>query len=189
MEDFRGCAMIWMLLLASTGYALLRYAVFGPGLGHPAPVWILNKALGLASVGCLLLALRARGRAASPARSWWGPFGHLALLHIVLSLALFAPAHYPGFFRPDGSLSLEGSLVVLGGATASLAFLKGKASGGRWAALGALLLLPHLAGQGMSSWTLPRIWPGHLPPISLLGAIAAAWAASCGLGVTSGASP
>lgn len=119
--------MVWALLLLGGAYAVLRYAVLGPGLGHPAPVWILNKALAVAGVGCVLAALRSCGRGdGSLARSWWVHFGVLMNLHILLSLLLFAPAHYPELFRPGGSLALAGNVVVLGGATASLAFLNAK---------------------------------------------------------------
>ncbi|NTV74244.1 MAG: hypothetical protein HGA66_08555 [Holophaga sp.] len=165
--------MVWALLLLSGIYAVLRYAVLGPGLGHPAPVWILNKALAVASVGCVLAALLSHGRGdGSRSRSWWGHFSALAQLHILLSLLLFAPAHYPRLFRPDGSLTLAGNLAVLGGATASLAFLNAKTRGRHGIALAAMLLLVHLAGFS-SSWFMPGSWPGQMPPISLWSAAGA----------------
>jgi len=165
--------MVWALLLLCGVYAVLRYAVLGPGLGHPAPVWILNKALAVASVGCVLAALRSHGRGdGTVARSWWVHFGVLMNLHVLLSLLLFAPAHYPKLFRPGGSLALAGNLAVLGGATASLAFLNVKTRGRHGIPLAATFLLVHLAGFS-SSWFLPGSWPGHMPPISLWSAAGA----------------
>jgi hypothetical protein len=169
---------IVLLLIACFAYATLRYVVFGDVTAAHLPAFVTNKALALAAAVALFPAALARHRGDGlGARGWEWLAGAGALLHVLLSLAQLAPAVYPPLFA-DGRLNLTGELVVLSGVLAAwLAWQMRGSTGGPGARLHVpllLALLVHAVARGLSGWLAPGSWPGGLPPISLLAAVALA---------------
>lgn len=181
-------------ILASVGYAILRYHVAGDVPWNEFSLFILNK--GLCLGGFILLALNF---ALGPARNLGLPvsiamlagrkaFGMsgflLILIHALISFMLFSSPYYAKFFAADGTLTGVASLSMLAGILGfvtlwayNLSF-QTKLSEDRafiefitsrkfliWAlTLGGL----HLAFMGYEGWLHPAGWHGGLPPISLV---------------------
>lgn len=166
-----------LLVALSFGYAAVRYVVVGDVAAAHLPAFVANKGLALASALALLPAAWARRRGDGlTARGWEWLAGAGAFLHILLSLAQIAPATYPPLFE-GARLNLAGELVMLSGALAAgLAWLSRSERGGaaRWQVPLLLALLVHVAARGLSGWLAPAAWPGAMPPISLLVALALA---------------
>ena len=161
-------------------YAFLRYVVLkGEPLAN-VPLYVTNKAVALFAI--LLLAAAARSRA--PWRRLARAAGlFAAALHGLASVVLLSPAYLPKLHVPGGRLSGSAELAVICGVAALviLAWLKLARPGAlsprsaQWAAHGALALVGvHCAALGASGWLEPARWPGGLPPLTLLGALAAA---------------
>jgi DMSO/TMAO reductase YedYZ heme-binding membrane subunit len=113
------------VLLLSLGYAVLRYHILGPVPWKDFPLFILNKGVCLAAF--LLLTLNFslgpyKSLGGEVATSWLnarkalGMTGFLfVLIHVLMSFLLFHPAVYGKFFMPDGTLTLNAGLSMLGG--------------------------------------------------------------------------
>lgn len=183
------------VLLASFAYAALRYVVFGDVSVDQLPVFVMNKALSIAGLVLIALAVGARPIAgAVPAASWLrrdrralGMAGlAFAGVHTVLSLLLLDPAYFGKFYAAGaGRMTLAAELSMLAGAVA-LALLVWQSRitcGGtagddasrrasacrRWLGTGVLALAGlHVGFMGLPGWFTPADWPGGLPPITLL---------------------
>jgi len=168
---------VLLLVALSFGYAALRYVVFGDVTASHLPAFVANKALALTAALALLPAALARHRGNGlAARGWEWTAGASALLHVLLSLAQITPASYPTLFE-GARANLSGELVILSGVLAAgLATLaRNERSGGaRWQVPLLLVLLGHVVARGLPGWLAPATWPGALPPISLLAALAMA---------------
>ncbi len=186
--------IIWVTLLLSIAYAVLRYHIVGPVPWKDFPFFILNKGLCLAAFILLTMnfALGPLNNLGVSVPQGWlnarkamGMTGFLlVMLHALMSFLLFSPASYGKFFAGDGSLTLLAGLSMLSGVTAFVvlwgynmtfqtflredkAFIQFITS--RKFMLFALLLgAAHLLFMGYEGWLKPAGWHGGLPPISLV---------------------
>lgn len=182
MKNARGGAIAFALVLA---YVLLRCVVFAGGpVRGPALSYLVNKAL--AVTGLVLFGVARLSRNTAVKKST-GEIGFAALgLHVVLSTLLFAPRVYPGLHLPSGAMTWYAEIAILAGLVGWIALLRiflrfalaarvpPPAPSARPAALGAgdqVLLCGalHCVALGLSGWLSPRAWPGHLPPLTLIG--------------------
>ena len=178
---------ILLTCLASLGYAVMRYVVFGEVEPAQVPVYIFNKALAVASVIFLLYAgLSHRSGLAADSRRWGRASLHAAFVHVLLSLAILRPEYFPKLHDAGGKLNFDGGSIIAFGVAASWLFLM--LTRNRVARLpvvrrrviiaSGLCLLGHLIPMGVvgNSWLAIDKWPGGLPPMSLLsfGAVLAA---------------
>lgn len=187
-------SIIFVTLLLSVGYAILRYHIVGPVLWKDFPLFILNKGLCLAAFLLLTLnfALGPLNNLIESVPEKWlnarkalGMTGFLlVLLHALMSFLLFSPAVYEKFFASDGTMTLLAGLSMLAGVTGFVvlwgynmtfqtflrddkAFIQFITS--RKFMLFALLLgAAHLFFMGYEGWLQPAGWHGGLPPISLI---------------------
>lgn len=170
---------VFALLLVATIYAVLRYAGFGGVSLVHVPAFLANKAIALSAAVAVALASRALARQRPEEHLVWGKAsGHLAFVHVLLSLALFSKGNYPAWFDGD-RLNLTGETAAVLGVLAAYAWWRaGQTSD--WARrrlpslLGCALLAAHLAVVGFRNWIRPAQWHGGLPPITLLSFMAAA---------------
>jgi DMSO/TMAO reductase YedYZ heme-binding membrane subunit len=194
LEASAARSIILAVLMASIGYAVLRYHVAGPVPWKDFPFFILNKGLCLAAF--ILLTINfALGPANSlgmriptswlAARRALGMTGFLLVLfHVLMSFLLFNIARYPQFYLEDGTLTLAAGLSMLGGVAAFVAlwaytisfqtflredsaFIDFITSRG-FMLFGITLGAVHLFFMGYAGWLDPGSWHGGLPPISLV---------------------
>jgi energy-converting hydrogenase Eha subunit A len=178
MRDLRLAAWV---LAASFGYAVVRYHVFGSVSAEQLPIFVANKAISVASL--VLLGL-SRLVDEKPRRKWLGFVGLAgALIHLMMSLLVLAPAYLPKHFKPDGMMQWNVEASILAGVLSLVALLwLGFAAGthpierqrpttslvlrlGR-IALG--LTAVHALLLGYSTWAAVDQWPGSLPPITMI---------------------
>jgi hypothetical protein len=160
------------LLFLTTAYAVVRYVAFGDVSPVQFPAYILNKGIAFSSAIALLVAARyfSKKRVES-FRAWSGVSLAFASAHTLLSLALWAPEDYPKLFSAR-QLNWQGNLTLTFGTVAACFFYahalvkSQRFYGLRYVA--ALLLALHTFPLGWPGWFRPSIWPGFLPPISLL---------------------
>jgi hypothetical protein len=171
--------LVLALLAACEAYAALRYVVYGPTPVDHLPAYVTNKALALAALALLGVAVASRG---AEVRRFAGLVGFaLTGVHAVLSLAVLSPDYLPELFRgPGAGLRVAGEAALLAGAVAlallvSLAWPRGGrgpsifTGGARVASVVLLALVGlHVLALGSAGWLAPASWPGGLPPISLL---------------------
>lgn len=188
-------SIIAVTLLASLGYAVLRYHIMGPVPWKDFPFYILNKGFSLAAFILLtfnfgLGPLKNLGVKVSEgwlnSRKALGMTGFLlVLIHALMSFMLFTPSVYATFFEPDGTLSLIGGLSMLGGILSFVVlwaynlsfqtFLRKDQefirfiTSRKFMLTAMLLAAVHLFFMGYTGWMKPSLWHGGLPPISLVG--------------------
>ena len=187
--------IIAVTMLASIGYAIVRYHLAGGVPWKEFPFFILNKGFALGAFVLLTLnfALGPAKALGLPIPGSWlnarkalGMTGFLfVLLHALISFMLFQPAYFGKFFDGAGRLTAAAGISMLAGVL-GFAFLWAynlsfqthlredkvfiAAITSRpvlvWAlALGGI----HLAFMGYAGWMDPSGWNGGLPPISLVG--------------------
>jgi len=186
--------IIFVTIVLSIAYAILRYHILGPVEWKDFPFFILNKGISLAALLLLVLnfsvgPLKNIGLPVPvswlSARKILGMTGFLlALIHVLMSFMLFKPEIYGKLFEVDGSLTLFSGLSMLGG-TLSFVVLWGynlsfqthlrdeKAfirfiTSRSFLLLAMLLSAVHLFFMGFEGWLSPSGWHGGLPPISLV---------------------
>jgi len=170
---------ILLTCIAVLGYAVLRYVGFGDVSPVQVPVYILNKALAVASVVFLLYAgVDHRAGLAADSRRWGRASLHAAFVHVLLSLAILRPAYFPKFFDQSGVLNFVGSSVIAFGVVVSWLFvLLTRHRVARLPSLrqrviftSGICLLGHLLPMGIAggSWLKVDKWPGGLPPLSMI---------------------
>ena len=191
-----------IVLLLCFAYAVARYVVFGEVSPDHLGVFIMNKALSLA--GLLLIALAVGARPISrvlPAAGWlredrraigMAGLGY-AGIHTVLSLMLLGPGYFAKFYdTQSGLMTAAAEWSMLAGAVAlALLIWQSRINGGaqgnasaqrRWLGTGVLALaLAHVGFMGWPGWWTPNTWPGGLPPITLLSAAVALLGVALGL--------
>ena len=182
-------------LAATSGYAVLRYALVGPVPFSQLPVYLLNKSIAWSSLTlvCIALSTGALSRIAPGLFAGWvrqrkfiGLSGFmLATVHLVMSLSILTPAYYPSFFDgPSSTFNLLGVLTVQSGVVSwmllftlmlvSIPSVQQSMSRQYWlrwqrgAGLGAALLGGGHVLYGFAGWWTPETWHGGLPPITLL---------------------
>jgi hypothetical protein len=164
----------WTVLALCFLYASLRYAAFGATSPNQLPAWILNKALALSSAIALALAIRAHLRERADAcRRYLTAFGRQALLHVIITLALFSPAYFQNLYAHE-RLGALGEWAILGGALTAVTLGRPRDLSRAGLTAGFLALLIHLAALGGPGWAHPGTWPKAMPPLTLLGFLVAA---------------
>jgi len=190
------CGIVTALVLGlSFGYAVLRYTVFGPVEADHLPAFLANKAISVAALVLIVLAMSASVVARwSPASAWLkkdrrqlGMTGFaLAGLHALLSVVLLTPAYFDKLFLAGTHrLTLAAEVCVLLGCIALTVLVwqsriqntPGVAvdpvASTRRRRIGTAVLactLGHVFFLGAAGWLRPHDWFGHLPPISLISA-------------------
>lgn len=188
----RTFVMLTSLLVAAIAYATLRYHVLKGIPWDQFPLFILNKAVALFSIGVLGVV-----HCAEPRQKRWPGCATLllearptlvrvglgsAILHSLMSLLVLRPDYFPAFFWGEVFTS-TGGFALLAGLFALVLFLVlalprtvGVKSGENpppqpafaHSATAAFYLVGlHSAIIGWSGW-FALDWPGGLPPITLL---------------------
>ena len=182
-------------LIATSGYAILRYALVGPVPFSQLPVYLLNKSIAWSALilVCIALSAGALSRISPRVFARWviqrkfiGLSGFmLATAHMVMSLSILTPAYYPSVF--DGrsfTFKLLGGLTIQSGVVSwmllstlmlvSIPSVQQSISRQYWlswqrgAGSGAALLAGGHVLYGFPGWWHPETWHGGLPPITLL---------------------
>jgi hypothetical protein len=157
-------------------YAVVRYVVLKGEPLSSMPLYVTNKAVALFA---MLLIAAAAPRPLAPWRRAARAAGFLAAaLHGLASVVLLRPAYLAKLHGPGGRLTGSAELAVICGAVALVAFAALRRSLAPLAASrvarGALALAAvHCAALGAHGWLEPGRWNGGLPPLTLLGALAA----------------
>ena len=121
--SLRPWSIVGCIAAASFAYAAIRYVVLGPVAAAQLPLYVTNKALSLASLLCLALAIVAGRRTRrEPSEHPLHPrrLGQAALafatLHAVASLLLLRPSYFAAWFDERGLLlgRIEAAMLVGG---------------------------------------------------------------------------
>lgn len=113
---------LFVILLGTTRYTLIRYVVFGNVSPIHTPAYLLNKSVSMSSVVFLFLAsTNYRAAQKEKVRFWGTATWHCASLHILLSFAILTRAYYPQFFGIE-KMNLAGEMTVLSGVLAAYCF-------------------------------------------------------------------
>ena len=162
------------VLIGTTCYAVLRYAVFGDVSPLHIPGYIMNKSIAMAAVLSLFLSAFQGGSARRERLRFWSQAcSHLLFLHVLLSLAILSKGYYAKFF--DGErMNLTGEAMLLLGVLAAYCFLRlaadriGAAARRKLTLSACALVAGHLFVMGYAGWPQVGKWHGGLPPITLL---------------------
>jgi hypothetical protein len=166
-------------------YAVVRYNIFQEVSWSQTPLWVSNKAFAMTAT--LLIGLSFSLPSTRP-RKEIGLLGfYIALIHMVMSAILLSPSYYSAFYQTNGQFTLGGELTILAGVLSLSALLLAtffsfpQLSSNekvnlsfihKAVLLGLFFNLIHLIVMGASGWFNFSHWPGYLPPITLVGAIA-----------------
>ena len=192
--------IIWITAVwgSCLSYAVLRYNVFqGVDWAH-LPLYIVNKSVAFAGVIFLALAYLVGKCFGGPAGSepvrarakFLGLAGFAMLtVHVLMAMILLTPANYEKFFEASGKLNLTGELTFLFGvlaygcllfpAIATLPYMYDALGMDRWLKAQHMgyatlaLACGHTFAMGSTGWIDVSTWPGLMPPITLLGFLAA----------------
>ncbi len=186
---------VWGVCLA---YAIVRYNVFKGVAWDHLPLYIVNKSVAFAGViliGLAYLAGKWFGGATGtePVRAkakFLGLAGFSMIsVHVLMAMVLLSPANYEKFFAASGKLNLTGELTFLFGVLAygcllfpaitTLPYMYDALGMERWLraqhmgywTLG--LACGHTFAMGYKGWFDLSTWPGSMPPITMLGFLAA----------------
>lgn len=188
----KGFLITALIFLAAETYSVFRYHIAGTWPWTDLWLFTTNKALALTSVSLLSLLLVMRSLKAFgfpinagvlKARSILGRAALvLAMLHVLVSFLLLGPHYYPGLFGEEGRVNATGGLSILAGIYTLLMFWMSQ----RWQYADKIQvreakkqlrlvekLLPagaalHAGILGFNGWLKPSVWPGGMPPITLL---------------------
>lgn len=157
-------------------YALVRYVVLKGEPLASVPLYVTNKAVALFAV--LAIAAAAARPRAPWRRASRGAGLFAAALHGLASAVLLRPGYLAKLHGPGGRLTGSAELAVICGAAALVAFAALRLSPAPLAAsrvgrLALAVVAVHCAALGAPGWLEPGRWPGGLPPLTLLGALAA----------------
>lgn len=178
MRDVRLAAWVFA---ASLAYAIARYNVFGTVSVDQIPLYIVNKALSVASLVLLGLSRVVQDKAR---RKWLGFVGlGGALVHAFMSLLVLQPAYLPKHFKPDHAMHWNAETSMLAGVVSTvvlvwLAYVSTKRpvesqsnatslvpGMGR---IALALVAVHTLLLGYLTWPELQKWPGGMPPITML---------------------
>ncbi len=178
-------ARVVAVIALAAAYATMRYNVAKGVPWTDWPSYIANKVLAVS--GIVLLAMAAlrklRGNGSAAVLMLWG--GGATLAHVLLSLGLFSSGYFEKLFA-GGKLTFVGGLSLLFATLATVLLEVGARQAQNWSpsasqrATAWLLILSalHTMTPSASGWLEPATWPGHLPPLTLLATIPAAFAVS-----------
>ena len=164
----------WAIALFALAYATVRYNVVKGVPWSDWPVYVVNKAIALASLLFLLAwVLRARVGRGESSSGLLSLARRFALAHVGLSLAILSPAYFPAFFV-EGRLNWASGLSILIGVVAASGLYLRSRPTVSWPAtarsVGVVGLITgiHAGLTGYGSWLAPATWPGYMPPITLI---------------------
>ena len=195
---------VWGVCLV---YAIVRYNVFKGVEWTHLPLYIVNKSAAFGGVVFIALAymvgkvfggtpgtelVRAKAKFFGLAG-----FGMISM-HALMSMILLTPAYYEKFFAASGKLNLTGEVTFLCGVLAygcllfpaitTLPYMYDALGMERWLRAQHMgyatlaLASGHTFAMGFKGWFDLSSWPGSLPPITMLGFLAAATALVVKLG-------
>jgi len=196
-EKLRWIFGIWGVCLA---YAIVRYNVFGGVEWTHLPFYVVNKSFAFGGLSFLAASymsgkwIKAYADDEKRRRSlakFLGLTGFYFIgLHIFASLAMLSPVYYAKFFLETGKLNLTGEITMLFGvlgvgflmfpAVTTLPLMYEALGGVRWQRAQRMgywtlvMALGHTFTMGWKGWLTPGTWHGGMPPITLLGFLAAA---------------
>jgi hypothetical protein len=117
--------LILITTLFSIFYAIIRYNIFGAVPWKDLPLYVLNKGISLSSLILLTITFslgplkNMKVKISENFLNVRRPLGIagflLSFLHIFMSITILNPKYYKVFFMPTGTLTIEGSLSLLGG--------------------------------------------------------------------------
>lgn len=155
-------------------YAVVRYVIYGGVSPIHIPSYIMNKGMAFSALITLFAAAAAyRGRSHEEEKFWGKASWHFAIIHILLSLALFSKDYFPKLFGAE-KLYLTGELVIIFGVAAAYLYWRLRNVGGQpikvtaMRALAAIMVAMHLFVMGYGGWITVSKWHGGLPPITLI---------------------
>ncbi len=186
--------VILISTLLSIVYAIIRYNIFGTVPWRDLPLFVLNKGISLS--GLILLTINfslgplknMKVKISESFLSLRRPVGIagflFTFLHIFMSVTLLNPKYYKVFFIETGSLSIEGSLSLLGGILSFvflwvyntrfssifnedekiIAFITSR----KFLIYSMFFTGIHLFFMGYHGWGNVAGWQAGLPPISLI---------------------
>ena len=190
----------WILSVwgACLAYAVVRYNVFQGVEWIHLPLYVVNKSAAFAGVVFLALSYlvgKYFGGAvgSEPVRAkakFLGLTGFsMITVHMLMSMVLLSPANYAKFFEVSGKLNLTGEMTFLFGVLAygcllfpaitTLPYMCAALGMERWLQAQHLgyatlaLACGHTFAMGSKGWIDVSTWPGSMPPITLLGFLAA----------------
>ncbi len=191
----------WVLVLwgACLVYAIGRYNVFKGVEWIHLPLYVVNKSLALAGVvfismsylvGKLFDPYPSDSRRRRAMAKFFGLTGFAMIsMHIFMGFIMLSPAYYEKLFHESGKMNLTGELTFLFGvlavgclffpAVTTLPNMYEALGGQRWLRAQRMgywalaLACGHTLTMGYSGWFDVSTWPGSLPPITLLGFLAA----------------
>lgn len=181
-----------VVFVVSIGYATLRYNIFKGVPWTDWPLYVLNKAFAVASL--VLLGINVFRYRYVQNRSNAKIFKlamFLGFLHILISYAILNPLYYDKFFL-NGKLSfIAGISLLLGAIATALIFNKEfskKLNHNLDVKIRVLSILVfiiglHAALQSFQGWFTPSVWPGYLPPITLISFLIGLFAILLNLGL------
>jgi voltage-gated potassium channel Kch len=177
MRDVRLAAWVFA---ASLAYAIARYNVFGTVSVDQIPLYIVNKALSVASLVLLGLSRVVDDKAR---RKWLGFVGlGGALVHCFMSLLVLQPAYLPKHFKPDHAMQWNAETSMLAGLVSTVVLVwlawvsnqrpvETQRTTSLVPGLGRIalaLVAVHTLLLGYTTWPELQKWPGGMPPITLL---------------------
>lgn len=177
-------AVVTAIVSLSLGYATLRYNVLKGVSWADWPAYTLNKAIAVAALLLIVVAISRLMQRMGGIGKLLALAGVFALMHSLLSFALFSPAYYARLFE-GGKLTLLGGASMALGAAAMAAMELGARRSGKWtraqkgkglaliASIGGL----HAALSAVPTWLEPGTWPGAMPPLTLISFVVGAWGA------------
>ena len=186
---------IWIPCLC---YAILRYNVFQGVEWTHLPLYIVNKSAAMGGVAFIALAyvigkLFGGVPGSEPVGAKAKFFGltgfAMITVHVLMAMLLLSPANFAKFFEDTGKLSLTGELTFLFGVLAygcllfpaitTLPHMYDALGMERWLRAQHMgyatlaLACGHTFAMGYKGWLDVSAWPGSMPPITMIGFLAA----------------
>jgi DMSO/TMAO reductase YedYZ heme-binding membrane subunit len=186
--------LILITTLFSIVYAIIRYNIFGTVPWKDLPLYVLNKGISLSSLILLTITFslgplkNMKVKISENFLNVRRPLGIagflLSFLHIFMSITILNPKYYKVFFMETGTLTIEGSLSLLGGIL-SFVFLWvyntrfssrinedekiiALITSRRFLIYAMFFTGIHLFFMGYKGWGNISGWQAGLPPISLI---------------------
>jgi hypothetical protein len=164
----------WVVLVFTSVYAVIRYAVFGTVSLIHVPVYIMNKGISMtAAVSLFMASLCLVRRERDTARFWTNACSQSAFVHVFLSLGIFSKAYFHKLFSGD-KLNLTGEVTLLFGVLAAYCIWRLNTrvmKTAEWRITTAsvyALVASHLFAMSYDGWLQVQKWNGALPPDTLL---------------------
>ena len=172
---------LYSILGISFAYAIIRYHIFSDVPWSHFPLFISNKAISMAGLIFLGLALVQSEKSDRKALGQWG--AALIGIHILISFIILNEHYFEKFFVGPGEMTFQAEVSMIAGIIGTIfmcALLLASNNGNGnanpsqlslrigWGRAILVLAAIHLAFMGYTSWLTPSKWYGYLPPITLI---------------------